>query len=193
MALSDHALTTVQAVKDHLAGKVTVPTEHDAMLEVIVNAVSEEIEGDCGRHFETAARTETYSGRGDYRLRLKNRPVTAVTSVKVGTVTVTDYTTESESGILVRKDGDKIGTWPLGVRNIEVTYTAGYVLPKAASGRTLPWAVELAALLLAAAEYTLRDKAGLRGETFEGLTLTFDRWPENVRRLLAPYRVVRSA
>lgn len=80
-------------------------------------------------------------GRGLYLMRLPERPVTALATVKVAGVTLvsTEYQW-TEMGFLERVRG----VWPKGRANIEVTYTHGYTtIPEDIRGVTLELASDL--------------------------------------------------
>lgn len=206
VTLSAHALTTVQAVKDYMLGKdVLPPVEHDDLLRRLINARSDAIEQYCGgRHFEKATYTnERYARtRGRY-LQLLQYPVLSVSAVSIGGVAVAQgsqnnqYEVLSDQGQLYRADGWEADATrlPQEDRDILVSYTAGYVLPKDDSSvtpRTLPWDLEDACCELVVAAYKLRDKAGLATESFEGQAMTFAHWPAHVRATLDKYVRPRS-
>ena len=129
-------------------------TAQDALLTVLVDAVSMEVRRWCDRNlidgFESVSRTERYDGNNEQTIQLKEWPVTSVTSVKLyqadGTSQTYDSTTyrvDADSGVLSRIDPKK-GRFPVtafgtvnatfsvqpwfdeGWQNIEVVYTAGY-------------------------------------------------------------------
>ncbi len=202
LTLSTHALTTVENVKTLLAGKDTLPTaEHDDLFRFLINALSDAVEQYCGgRHFEKATYTsERYSHPQGQYLALRQYPILTVTSVVIDTTTITagtdddDYSILAQEGQLFRADGWDPDVTPLtDDRDIVVSYTAGYVLPKdhvpTTNERTLPWDLEYAAAQLVVAAYKLRDKAGLGAESFEGLSMSFSYWPPHVRATLDRYR-----
>jgi hypothetical protein len=101
----------------------------------LVTAVSRKIERYCRRTFALASYTEYHSGTGTSLLFLKHRPVTAITSVTVNGVAVTNtandaWTLDGEAGILTRGDGRGDPAfaipWPIGTRNIVVVLTGGF-------------------------------------------------------------------
>lgn len=217
MPLSPHALTTVDQIRVLLSGRDEIPAEHDPLLELIINGVSNTVERICvrahshatdppaRRHFELATYTnERYIAPGGQYLRLAQAPLVAVASLAdAGTVIDPDsYEVLAEMGAVYREAGwgsSAIvgGFLSAGVihsrrrkATLTATYTAGYVLPKDHSDvtpRTLPEDLEFAVIEACAAAYKLRDKAGLASETFEGLTLQFERWPEHVRDVVLRY------
>ena len=97
---------------------------HDEMLKVRANAVTEELERETGRIFVTRSLFETLDGPGHALLYLRGYPVTAIASLAVDgvAVAVDDYVLDAQAGILTRKSG----CWPKGIGNIAAGYTAGY-------------------------------------------------------------------
>jgi hypothetical protein len=192
MPLGQHALTTVAAVRQALVGRDTIPPDHDGLLEALINGVSEAIEQYCSRHFERRSYSERLPGSGSALLLLAHYPVVSVTQVWVWDQPVTDWQLEPSRewpgyyrGLLWRPAG-----WPApvdGMPNVRVDYQAGWVLPKD-PGRDLPADVEQAAIDLVVAAYRLRDKLGVRSETYEGLSIQLDWWPLHVRQILDRYR-----
>jgi len=83
MAVDTYALVSLANFKT-FAG--IDDTDNDAKLEMIIDAVSDRIESYCGRKFLTRSYSETFSGHGDERLRLKHAPITAISRVCVGRV-----------------------------------------------------------------------------------------------------------
>ena len=101
----------------------------------LIEQASDIVDTHCGRDFalhEDVA--ERYDGTGRRRLRLRGWPVVSVASVVVGGVPLTEdleYEVDA-AGILERVDG---ATWPVGLRNVAVTYSYGYVVtPGAIAG-----------------------------------------------------------
>lgn len=98
--------------------------QHDAMLEVRANAVTEEIERETGRIYVSRSVAETLDGPGHALLWLRGYPVTAIGSLTVDGVAVSsdDYVLDADGGCLKRKSGN----WAKGIGNVAITYTAGY-------------------------------------------------------------------
>ena len=129
-------------------------TGDDSVLTTLAAVVSAMVRQKCDRNrtngFNSAARTETYSGTADTAIQLKEWPVTTLTSVSevsddgsTNALTSTDYRLDTETGILrllgVRLGrfnrnewGDINSTWKPspnfkeGVLNYSVVYTGGY-------------------------------------------------------------------
>ncbi|MEN6325793.1 MAG: hypothetical protein ABFD18_06265 [Syntrophomonas sp.] len=192
MSLSQHALTTVDAVKEYL--KIAInDTDYDKTIERQINAISEAIENYCIRHFEKAEYTEKYSGNDKDYLRLNQYPVNLITYIKVLDTEIdsTLYDYLNDSGILYNQD-----IWPSGKRNIEVNYDAGYVLPKDEDGeisRTLPYDLEDACIEMVAAKFNQRQEeaAGKLSRTQEEYNVRYEKdIPAHIRQVLDRYRKV---
>ena len=204
MALADNALTTLATVKTELG--ITVTT-FDTVLERIINTVSEQIENYTKRKFKQQEHTEKYTGTNTLKLLLNQYPVSEVDEVIYKEESYTDYEIDYTSGILVsERIWEQTGiSKGLSTRtaypkaDIEVTYTAGYILPKDAteeSPRTLPYDLEDACIEAVTANYLSRgqDKS-IVSERLMSASYTYDRatgMPVSVIKKLAPYRKIRA-
>lgn len=173
MALSAHALTTIETVKNFIGIPASDITK-DSLLEFLINAASERIEKYCSRHFEKATYIEYYRGHERQRLLLNQYTIISVTSVELngGALASTEYEIEDAgAGILYRETGwpwkgysiGLVGEPGVSTRNIKVVYVAGYVLPKDATAenpRTLPYDLEQACISLVAHLYGGKEGAG---------------------------------
>lgn len=200
---SPHALTTLTAVKDQLRLR---DDAQDLFLMRNINAVSDVIARYCGRHFERADYVERYRGHSRQRLMLNQYPVLAVTGVRVdgSDLSPEEYVVLADEGVLYHETG-----WPWSGHfaglvgeptaprlNIEVEYTAGYVLPKDEDPeanppvvRTLPYDLEDACISLVAVRYEMRGSEHMRRETIGPLTSEFlDGAPARIRDVLDHYR-----
>lgn len=157
----------------------------------LINYVSARMNAECGRALKSDTHTEYYDGNGEDWLLLNHWPL-ASTSITITIddsraytttyqVTGTDIMLDTEMG-RVRLDGDEFDE---GEKNVKVAYTAGYST-----------ASEFA-LVGAAKEYlqlmwnraTKRDTVGLRTESFEGGSKTYEGdLPWSVRKVLDMYR-----
>lgn len=132
MALDAGALVSVAEVQ--LWGA----TQSNSLIEAAINDASSRISRYCSRAFSSASQTETIPGTGSRYLYLKRYPVTAVASVEIDGVAVTDFSIAGDdSDCLYRANG-----WPVNVEawadltgdpdpdrtipSIVVTYTGGY-------------------------------------------------------------------
>lgn len=168
-------------------------TSQDALLTVLVDAVSMEVRRWCDRNttngFESMSRTERYDGNDEQTIQLMEWPVTAVTSVTVYTaggdsdVLDTDtYRFDGDSGVLSRID-PRLARFPVtafgtvnstfsvqpwferGFNNIEVIYTGGYA--------TIPADLKMACYRLTDLAYAARGRnMGIQSESLGGYSYT---------------------
>lgn len=188
-------LTTVQQIKDYLAGVgEAVPAAHEALLQFIIKAKTAEVERFCRRKFGQALRTgEVHTGiAGQQHLFPHQWPLGTVTTVTLDGVTIA----AGEADENYRKVSDAAGEavalfraagWESKPYGISLTYQAGYVLP-GDTNPTLPADIERAVVELCASAYQQRGKAGLTRESFEGLSVDFERWPAHIVQALAKYK-----
>ena len=165
-------------------------TTHDSVIDDLIASASEAIENYCGRQFAVTSHTEYHDGQGSGSVVLQYRPVTAVSGVwddpardfeDDSLIESDDYVLDSEGGIIRLLSG---ATFSHGVRNVKVSYSAGY--------SAVPKDVTQACIMLIAAWF-LRGREGadgLRGRTVEGVSQQFDAasLPGPVKDLLSPYR-----
>lgn len=201
VGLVDHALTTLPNLKRLLAGKDELPpVEHDDMLTHWINAITDAVEQYCGRRFrQTTYTDEVYERRHGPELPLRQYPIVSVSAVSIGGAAIAagsrddQYSVRAEEGILWRRLGWG-DYWRIAPpqRDVLVTYTAGYILPKdeaPGTPRTLPHDLEDAVAELVLARYKRRGQVGLAAEsTPDGVSQTFAWWPAHVRAVLDRYR-----
>lgn len=190
MPLSDHALTTLSAVKMELEIPQSYNDE-DAYLERLINSASASIENYCNRHFEKRDITKKYKGSGSRELILDHYPVNSVSNLIIDEESKDDYelVNGGKNGILYRDDGFPVirrGTGGIvndpvvntEKYNIEVTYNAGYVLPKDATEenpRTLPYDLEDMVIEAVAARHARRGTGGnIASYKEEYISVTFN-------------------
>lgn len=100
----------------------------DAVLEVLANSVTEEIERITARVWVSRAITERFDSKGRTQFVLHGYPITTnpLTTFTVdGTAVETDaYTIDTASGIVTFTGGPRSSS--VGTDNVVITYTAGY-------------------------------------------------------------------
>lgn len=149
-------------------------TSEDDFLDLVVAGVDTLIESLSGRRFESETYTEqVVDGTGRQRLYLPNRPLTAVSEVRVSGEGVAGVNNSSDfdSSTIWNVNDDYVidsltqdernqsllvavyGVWPLGIKNVRVTYTAGYT--------TVPADIKLAAYQIAARVRNGRTRGGM--------------------------------
>lgn len=149
-------MATLVSTSEYKAWRGISGSSQDTFIATILGWVSADVRRFCGRNltngFESATRTETYSGSDDTTIQLREWPITSVTSVTQlwagGSSEVLDSTTyrvDSDTGLLsridvwrnrfasVRTDGSMVsGTWKPephfaeGFFNFSVVYVGGY-------------------------------------------------------------------
>lgn len=187
MALADNALTTLARLKQ-FNGIAEADTSQDFKLEFLINSASQEIENILGRKLKKSQYTEKVKGNNRLTIQVKNYPVLDIDSIKINgsTVIQSDYSFD-ESGIIE-------GTRPWGAsglhygisnfmvqqsKNIEITYLAGYVLPKDETEevpRTLPYDIEAALFSMINGAMALTDgAAGLKSFAISDVRWEWDK------------------
>jgi len=186
------SLLTVVQVQDWVpqaAGEESLIADAIEMAEALADAY-------CDRGLAAGARTETYDiGDGQGVVALRNYPIdtTATFTVKTGadtdtptTLTSSDYELDATHGLLLAADG---GTFPVGQRSLEVTYTAGY------TSATLPAGLRRALLQLVAWVLESRGNVGTRQESVDGHQWTNEDMdgavPASIGQALHPWKAVR--
>jgi len=164
-------MATLVTTAAYKAWRGITTSTYDTFIGTILDWVSSDIRDYCSRSesngFESATRTEYYSGPDDAIIQLRERPVTSITSVTQtyagGGTTVLDsssYRVDADSGLLSRIDvqrgrfasysasylgqGGDFKPSPRfeeGFNNFTVVYVAGYA--------TIPGALQKATCLLA--------------------------------------------
>lgn len=121
-------------------------TPDDARYSSFVDAATGELESALDVPFVSRSITETFSGDGKCAHALANNPVSAITAFTMDGSAVTGaYVLDTDTGVVTFTDGT---TFNWGVKNIVVTYTAGYDVQ---DGPALPSDIVRACLDLAKA------------------------------------------
>lgn len=196
------ALTTVANVKTKLG---ISSSTHDTVLTTLVEQVDTMILKWLGRNIEQSSYTEYPDGYSGKRIRLKQQPATAITSVRVdalrqftaaNTLLAENVDYKLVNGMLYRLNG----VWPATRENrwglladaqvpsvglIQVVYTAGY--------NPVPADVTLAADMLVVKLFRLRKKGeAMLSESLEDYSYSRNDVGGDLMRdvvgLLAPYK-----
>jgi hypothetical protein len=199
------SLDTLANVKTRLG--ITASAD-DSLLGLLQESADAWLTGFCERDFAGGTFTEYHPGATAF-VFLRNYPVTGVTSVKADAgygfgastlVPATAYVVHAERGVIQSLAGaflpvplPAVAPWGYGPRNVEVVYTT-------ATG-SVPADVKEAYALLVGHWYRhvkTQVASGFQDvsqQTFGGTTLIFSKdqlaglpVPDEVRRLLAPYR-----
>jgi hypothetical protein len=184
MATGD--LTNLANVKAYLSPPLTT-TADDALLTRLITAASQFIQSWLNRSIASATYTDTRNGTGGTRLFLRNRPVTAVSSLSVDGVAIAasdppplgaGYLFDDSSVYLIGSCFSK------GAQNVVVQYTAGYA--------ATPPEIEQACIALVALRYKERDRIGQASKNLGGEVVSFQQkdMPADVATVLDQYRNV---
>lgn len=171
-------LTTLAAVKAYLG--VTVATD-DALLGQLITAASAWIKTFLNRDILAQTYVEELDGHGTRVLCVDQYPVTAVTSVTVDGLTVAPSLVVARGRSIMFRDGS---TWPRGIANVQINYTAGAAAP--------PADIAQACNELVAWRYRERDRIGQSSKTIGEQTTTYQTQdvPNDVKTLLLNWRKV---
>lgn len=182
-------LTTLTKLKDFLNISYSDNTKDQRLLQII-NAASVMIENFFGFSLLQASAAEKYDGNDRQYLLLKRFPLVSITTLTINDIADTAYEIDNYAkGILFRLNcwpsaayvAPGIGTdphpWAVS-HNIDITYTAGWILP-GTSGRDLPEDIEEACLQLC--EY-LHNHAprinGISAEKIGGYSVNYEKRPD---------------
>lgn len=157
IALNDNALTTLDRLK-LMMGISMEDTSMDALLTQLINQASAYVEQALGRKLKRDTYTERHKGNGSQELLTDQYPIISVEYIKWAGEIVDpaqyDTTRSAQYGGIYKDDAWPYRGYPqgltgdsvMGSRNLEVRYTAGYVLPKDATEddpATLPADLEM--------------------------------------------------
>jgi len=202
VAPAETSLTTLTRVKSEL-NLTTVDAARDALLESKIDEASSDIEAHLARVLARATLSERFWGEpngGEY-LVLARAPGVSITSVTLDDVLVSasEYRLEPETGLLYRLDSSGYPCAWTWCKDVVIVYVAGYLLP-AETGRTLPYALEAAAVELVSSYWASRGRdPTVRSEDIPGLGAV-SYWvgavgeagdlPPGVESKIAPFRRV---
>jgi hypothetical protein len=194
-------LTTLADVKGWLG---VTTSAMDATLTRLIEAAEARIRGICGSRdsFLTATFVETFDGDAAQIIRLKNGPITSITSIVADGVTIssdlysfnasrgvvgfthparsTYWSTAMPSGLLVTGRSFNSPSFGNGFNTVTVTYVAGYANQAAVPADLQQAAVELAGLYFQAME---RDP-GINSETLGSYSYTKESEFESLQAIM---------
>jgi len=167
------------------------------LLEEIINSTSTFIENYCRRKFVSQEHTEYIDGNDRNKLRIKEFPVTVLTSVQLydyQSETVLDTLTEHTEFELYYDEGIlyKGGCWTRGRKNWKVIYTAGYTTAN------MPEDLKQAVNQMCSLIYTMKNKQGIKSEKIGSYSISYGAAsgetvmgigiPVSVIGMIAPYK-----
>jgi hypothetical protein len=171
---------------------------NDLLILDLINDVSAMIESYCGRHFSVADYVEYQDGAGDDYFFTNEWPINSITSIyndlerEFGDTTLVDstyYTFYADEGrVKLVYDflyGNLIELFEPGVRNIKITYNAGYTV--------IPYDLKMIAAEILTKKYknTMDKRVGMISIGSAGETTVFhlnDMLPEHIKILDGKYR-----
>lgn len=123
-------MATLVSTSEYKAWRGISGSTYDTFIATILGWVSADVRRYCGRNltngFESATRTETYSGPDEATIQLREWPITSITSVTQlyagGDTTVLDsstYRVDADSGLLSRIDvrRGRFASWAINQSN----------------------------------------------------------------------------
>lgn len=194
MAVSQYALCSLAYIK-RILGIDQSNTDHDTLLEPLIDAVSIRIEELTLRQFVSRTHVEEKDGEGENWIHLDNYPVTVLHSLfdDVNRVWSDGSLISSDNYILIEDEGTVIleGIYAFndGRRNVRARYTGGY-----ADTDSLPADLQYATALVVAYAYSRVDKHqfGIASVTVSDKTVVYsnEAWPKEALDIIMKYRDV---
>ena len=190
--LANNALTTLDRMKLMLSLDDETDERTCTLVELLVNKASSWVEQQVGRPLGKNTYREFYEADGQQELVTLKYPIISVDYVKEAGRLVPperyDYGQTANIGVIYRDDGWLRAGYRRGVandiietkRNIEVCYTAGYVLPKDATDeepQTLPADLEGLVWDMVSQAYANMQNGsqGLKSFSISDVSWTFDK------------------
>ena len=190
--LANNALTTLDRMKLMLSLDDETDERTCTLVELLVNKASSWVEQQVGRPLGKNTYREFYEADGQQELVTLKYPIISVDYVKeAGRIVppeLYDYGQTANIGVIYRDDGWLRAGYRRGLandiietkRNIEVCYTAGYVLPKDAADeepQTLPADLEGLVWDMVSQAYANMQNGsqGLKSFSISDVSWTFDK------------------
>ena len=204
--LAENALTTLERMKLMLGLADIADERTDEIITLMINRASSWIERQIGRHLGKRSYRQFYDADGQQELVTIEYPIISVEYVKEDGRLVDpkcyDFSQTAEIGVIYRDEGWLKAGYRRGLaydivatkRVIEVSYTAGYVLPKDATDddpQTLPADLEGLLWDMVSQAYTSLQNGsqGLSSFSISDVTWNFDKsTPESWQQLINLYR-----
>jgi len=180
-------LTTLANVKGWFAPPL-ITTADDALLTRLVTAASQFIQSWLDRTLAQQGYTETRDGGGGSSLAFANTPVSAVSALAIDGIAIPPASDAVSPGYAFSATRLYLRGYAFtrGVRNVTLSYTAGYA--------ATPPEVEQACIELVALRYKERDRIGHVSKSLAGETVSFSQkdMSDDIKTLLSLYRRVAS-
>jgi hypothetical protein len=182
-------LTTLTLVEQFLSPPLGSGNADEPVLAALITAASAFVVTYVGWPVLSGSFTETRNGTGGRVLSLKNRPVTAVSTLTIDGVSIPPSSGFGTAGYWVSDDGTMLllrgHRFERGLGNVTIAYTAGYA--------TVPADLQQAVNELVALRFKERKHFDQAGETIngaQGTTFIVKDMRESTRMVLDRYRRV---
>ena len=204
--LANNALTTLDRMKLMLSLDNETDERTCTLIELLINKASSWVEQKVGRPLGKNTYREFYEADGQQELVTLKYPIVSVDYImengRLVPPELYDYGQTANIGVIYRDDGWLRAGYRRGLandiieskRNIEVRYTAGYVLPKDATDeepQTLPADLEGLVWDMVPQAYVnmLNGSQGLKSFSISDVSWTFDKsTPDAWLQLVNLYR-----
>ena len=190
--LAKNALTTLDRMKLMLGLADTNDERTNEIISLLINKASSWVENLTGRHLGLNSYVQKYDADGQQELVTIEYPIVNVEYIKedgnIVNPSLYDYAQTGNIGVIYRDDGWLRAGYRRGLaydivaskRAIEVSYTAGYVLPKDATPenpQTLPAELEGLVWEIVSQAYTnlQNGSQGLTAFSISDVHWTFDK------------------
>jgi hypothetical protein len=163
--------------------KVSV-ADDDALITSIVSSVTSEFQRYLGRDFLTASFVERYDGNDMPSLRTRQYPITAVSALTIGGVSIPLAASSEGVGYMFNDEWMFLYgfLFTRGLQNISLSYTAGYSV--------VPTSLDIAAREQVTYEYLKRNRIGEISRNIGGQVVSFQitEFAEGVQQVLDQFR-----
>ena len=160
-------LTTLPKVKEWL-GLAPMNTTSDALLGRLITSASDYIQTWLDRTVTAGTYTENRDGNGALRMKFRNYPCTAVSSLTIDRLPIPmsvngspGYMFDSNSLVLV----GGVYRFTQGMMNVSISYSAGYA--------SVPNEIEQACIELVSLRFKERDRIGITSKGMSGESISF--------------------
>ena len=190
--LAENALTTIERMKLMLGIPDIVDERTDKIIALLINRTSSLIENQINRNLGKKSYKQWYEADGQQELVTQEYPIISVEYIKENGVEVSsneyDFTQTGNIGVIYKDTGWLKTGYRRGLamdivahkKCIEISYTAGYVLPKDATEdnpQTLPADLEGLLWDMVSQSYTnlQNGSQGLNSFSISDVTWNFDK------------------
>lgn len=174
---------TVEQVKGYLGINTFAD---DALFSRLIAEASTYIRSWLNRDISQATYTDSVNGNGSASLTLANYPVQSVASVMIDGQSIPPAALVTDMGYIIDDFGIALRGYKFckGVRNVSVTYTAGFT--------AVPADITQACIEMVSMRYKERDRIGHVSKGLAGETVTYSQkdMADSTKTLLQQYKKV---